>query len=101
MFPRKLMSSVVSTLAALALVLGLSPAAHAASLDQAKKQGMVCEMPTGYLKATGGATGDVKEMVQDINAKREAEYTRIAEENGVRPDQVGKLTAQKLQPRCQ
>lgn len=76
------------------------PGAYAASLDQAKSQGMVCEQPTGYLRATGSATGDVKAMVQDINAKRKAEYSRIAGEHGVSPDQVGKLTAQKLNPKC-
>lgn len=76
------------------------PGAFAADVDQAKKQGMVCELPTGYLKATGSATGDVKAMVGEINNKRKAEYKRIAEEHGVTPDQVGKLTARKLTPKC-
>ena len=85
------------------LLLGLLSAtsAYALNLDQAKQQGMVCELPTGYLKATGGAGNEVKAMVQNINTKRQAEYARIAKENGVKPEDVGILTAKKLSPKCQ
>lgn len=76
------------------------PAAFAITLDQAKQQGMVCELPTGYLQATSGATADVDRLVNTINSKRKQEYARIAGEHGVTPEQVGKLTAQKLSPRC-
>lgn len=75
--------------------------ALAANLDQAKQRGMVCELPTGYLKATAGATADVQAMVTNINGKRKQEYGRIAREHGVTPDQVAKLTAKKLSPKCQ
>jgi len=77
------------------------PGAFAADLGQAKDRGMVCELPTGYLKALGSATPDVRAMVNDINARRKQEYARIAQEHGVTPEQVGKLTAQKLTPKCQ
>lgn len=77
------------------------PGAFAADLETAKQQGMVCELPTGYLKAANNATPDVDAMVKNINSKRKQEYTRIAGEHGVTPEQVGKLTAQKLSPRCQ
>jgi uncharacterized protein YdbL (DUF1318 family) len=83
----------------LVLVLALAPA-HAANLEQAKNQGMVCELPTGYLRATGSATPDIQNMVKNINAKRKAEYTRIANENNVKPEDVGVLTAKKLEPKC-
>lgn len=87
------------------LVLGLLLAlpfmtAYAMNLDQAKSQGMVCELPTGYLKPTTSATADVKAMVKDINTKRKAEYKRIAKQHKVTVEQVGQLTAQKLQPKC-
>lgn len=87
-------------LAALALP-GASAAQPSVSLDEAKQRGMVCELPTGYLKTTGSATPNVTTMVNDINNKRKQEYARIANEHGVTPEQVGKLTAQKLSPRCQ
>jgi len=85
----------------LLLALLALPGAFAANLDQAKQRGMVCELPTGYLKATNSATADVQAMVNNINAKRKQEYSRIANEHGVTPEQVGKLTAQKLEPKCQ
>lgn len=77
------------------------PGAFAASLDQEKQRGTVCELPTGYVRAMSSATADVKAMVDDINRRRKAEYARIAEEHGVTPEDVGKLTAQKLSPKCQ
>lgn len=100
MSSRNPMKSVLAVLAAGALFALSFPGAHAASLDQAKSQGQVCELPTGYLRAAGGASGEVSAMVRDINAKRKAEYSRIANEHGVTPEQVGKLTAQKLNPKC-
>lgn len=100
--PMKLFKNSLVPALTLALCLALPLAAvHAANLEQAKKQGTVCELPTGYLKPTGGATPDVKAMVNDINAKRKAEYERIAKQHKVTPEQVGQLTAQKLEPKCQ
>jgi len=100
MLSRKASRCFVAGLAAATYFALGAPGAHAASLDQAKSQGMVCELPTGYLKATGSATGDVQALVKEINAGRKAEYSRIANEHGVTPEQVGKLTARKLQPKC-
>ena len=68
----------------------------AANLDQAKASGHACELPNGYLRANAGAPGDVKAMVDNINGQRRAQYTRIANDNGVEVDQVAKLTAQKV-----
>lgn len=91
-------ASLILAIAA-ALLLGAA-VAQAADLDQAKRQGMVCELPTGYLRATTGSSGDIRAMVDRINAKRREEYSRIADEHGITPQQVGKMTAKKLSPRC-
>jgi len=82
------------------LLLGLwllaTPAA-AADLGQAKAAGQVGELMNGYLGLVdGNAPGDVKAMVDSINALRRAEYQRIAAKNGVSADEVAKLTAQKV-----
>ncbi|MDZ7840625.1 MAG: YdbL family protein [Gammaproteobacteria bacterium] len=79
----------------------LSPGLFAADLDQAKQRGMVCELPNGFLRAANSAPADVTTMVKNINEKRKQEYARIASEHGVTPEDVGKLTAQKLSPKCQ
>lgn len=97
----KFLISLAKPLVLSAMLALVSGPAHAASLEQAKNQGMVCELPTGYLQATNSATPDIKAMVNNINAKRKAEYTRIANENNVKPEDVGVLTGKKLQPKCQ
>lgn len=69
----------------------------AADLGQAKAAGQVGELMNGYLGLVdGNAPGDVKAMVDSINAQRRAEYQRIAAKNGVSAEEVAKLTAQKV-----
>ena len=68
----------------------------AANLNQARSQGHACEQTNGYLRATANAPGDVKSLVKSVNEKRKAKYTKIANENSVQVNQVGKLTAEKI-----
>ena len=69
----------------------------AADLAQAKAAGLVGEQMNGYLGLVNpNAAGDVKALVNSINAQRQAEYQRIATKNGVPADEVAKLTAQKV-----
>ena len=69
----------------------------AADLAQAKAAGLVGELMNGYLGLINpNAAGDVKALVNSINAQRQAEYQRIATKNGVSADEVAKLTAQKV-----
>lgn len=100
MSAQKLAKTLSKLLLLTAVLVFPMAAVHAANLAQAKAQGMVCELPSGYLKATGKATGEVKAMVNDINKKRKAEYVRIATQHKVTPEQVGQLTAEKLEPKC-
>lgn len=89
---------VMLTLSALFLGLWFAamPAA-AADLGQAKAAGQVGELMNGYLGLVdGNAPGDVKAMVNSINAQRLAEYRRIAAKNGVPAEEVARLTAQKV-----
>ncbi len=81
-------------------LLVVAPSVPAADLDQAKQQGLVCEMSTGYLRSNAAAPSDVRAMVDSINTKRRAEYARIADQHGITVQQVGEMTAQKLSPRC-
>jgi uncharacterized protein YdbL (DUF1318 family) len=61
-------------------------AAHAQGpvIDQAKAQGIVGEQFDGYLGIVdpSKASADVKRRVQEVNAGRLAEYTRISGEKG-------------------
>jgi len=84
-------------LLALVLALTLSPGAlRAASLDQAKSQGLVGEQANGYLGVVAAnAPADVKALVADINQKRKQEYQSIAQRNKTSLDAVEALAGKK------
>ncbi|MGR8929095.1 MAG: YdbL family protein [Gammaproteobacteria bacterium] len=89
---------VKSMLAAsfLALWCFAMPAA-AIGLAEAKAAGQVGEQMDGYLGVVNsGASGDVRALVNSVNAQRRAEYERIAAKNGVPVSEVAKMTAQKV-----
>ncbi|MGZ5000940.1 MAG: YdbL family protein [Methylomonas sp.] len=91
---KNLMSFLAPLLLGLCLI--AQPAA-AADLAQAKASGLVGELMNGLLGLVNpGAPDDVKDMVNSINAQRQAEYRRIAAKNGVPPEEVARLTAQKV-----
>jgi len=70
--------------------------ALAADLDQAKSDGHIGERADGYLGlVVQSAPADVVELVADINARRKAEYQRIATRNGITLEQVQALAGKK------
>lgn len=90
--------TVNSMLSALLLALWcMAMPAAAADLGQAKAAGQLGEQMNGYLGLVDpGAPGDVKALMNSINAQRRAQYQRIAAKNGVPVDEVAKMTAQKV-----
>ena len=66
----------------------------ALDLHQAKAQGLVGEMSSGYLGVVKGGA-DVQALVDDINAKRRQEYQDIAAKNGITLAAVEKIAAKK------
>ena len=84
-------------LLALVLALTVAPGAlWAASLDQAKSQGLVGEQANGYLGVVAAsAPADVKALVADINQKRKQEYQSIAQRNKTSLDAVEALAGKK------
>ena len=89
---------VNSMLAALFLALCcFAMPAAALSLAEAKSSGQVGEQMDGYLGVVNpAAAGDVRALVNSVNAQRRAEYQRIAAKNGVPVSEVAKMTAQKV-----
>lgn len=82
-------------LAVLLLGLFVSLAAHAASLDSAKADGLIGEKPDGYLGLVrDDAPADVKALVADVNAKRKVRYQEIAQQQGVPLGEVEKVGGQ-------
>jgi hypothetical protein len=90
--------TLIAPLAATLLALLLSLPAHALSLDDAKSQGLVGERSTGYLGiVTGSPSAEVKQMVNDINAKRRSLYQQKAQKAGVSAEIMELRTGERLQ----
>ena len=68
----------------------------AADLDSAKSAGLIGEREDGYLGFVVAEPGsDVVALVEDVNAKRKAQYARIAAQNGIQTSQVEALAGKK------
>jgi len=78
----------------LALALFAMPAS-ALDLAQARAQGLVKETPSGYLTVVK-PSGEVNNLVKNINAGRKAEYQRIAKKNGTPLTTVEQLAGKRL-----
>ena len=89
---------LVLRIGAMLLLLCLSalPAA-AQSLDQAKAAGQVGERIDGYVGVVdANAPGNVRAMVDQVNAERRAKYAEIAAERGTSVQAVAQIAGQKL-----
>ncbi|MAN74956.1 MAG: hypothetical protein CME85_02725 [Henriciella sp.] len=89
-------------ISALALASGsvmlAAPAAAAdPQIEAAKDQGVVGERIDGYLGIVkGGADPSLVRLVQDINNRRRAAYGETAEKTGTTPQQVARVTGERL-----
>lgn len=72
----------------------LSFSAWAISLDDAKNQGLVGEDSSGYLGLVV-QNAEAKAVVDEINAKRKAQYLKLAKKNNLSLSQVEALAAAK------
>jgi uncharacterized protein len=72
-------------------------------IEQAKAQGVIGEMATGYLGIvdSGKASADLKRRVDEVNAGRLQAYTEIAGKQGQSVQVVGTLMAEKQFARAQ
>lgn len=71
-----------------------STSLFAMSLEEAKLKGLVGEKSNGYLGIVAKQQS-VKDLVDDINAKRKGVYTKLAAKNKITLQQVEKLAAEK------
>ena len=62
--------------------------AWAIDIQAAKEQGLVGEANTGYLAAVGTPSAEVKALIEEVNAKRKAEFERTASKTGATLEQV-------------
>jgi uncharacterized protein len=83
-------------LALLAVGLCFGPAL-AGPLDDAKAAGLVGERIDGYLGVVdSGAPAEVRRLVEQINAERQAKYAEIAQKQGAPVEAVAQIAGEKL-----
>lgn len=85
------MHKVIMTIAAAALLGGLSSAAIAQrdpAYAAARAGGEVGEQPDGYLGLVGAASGDLRALVNNINIQRKSAYTAKAQASGATVEQL-------------
>ena len=80
-----------------ALALAIALPALALDLDEARAKGAVGERSDGYVAAVKDAPpGELRRLVDEVNAKRRAYYAEIAQRNGTPVEAVAALAGQKL-----
>jgi len=74
----------------MALIVGLiSVSAYAITFQTAKSQGLVGELPNGYIAAVQpNPSPEIQRLVKDVNLKRREIYRQKATANGWSLDQV-------------
>lgn len=91
------MKTVKTALLCLGLAIALP--ALAITLDQARSQGLVGEANSGYIAVVSQSSPELEKLVAEVNARRKAEYGRIAKRNNITVAQVAARAAQKLEAR--
>jgi uncharacterized protein YdbL (DUF1318 family) len=88
---------LVLRLAAMLLMLCTALPAAAQSLDEAKAAGQVGERIDGYVGVVdANAPGEVRALVEQVNAERQKKYAQIAAERGTSVQAVAQIAGQKL-----
>lgn len=90
------MNILLRKTAALLFCLMLLPAAYAATLQEAKDQGLVGEQRDGYVGlVVANAPADVVALVRDVNNQRRQRYQQIAQQNGISVQQVAAVAYER------
>lgn len=70
--------------------------AFALDLQQAKSEGLVGELTTGYLGSPAAQpSAEIKALIADINSKRKAKYGQLAKSQGLPLEAIEKLAGEK------
>jgi Uncharacterized protein conserved in bacteria len=90
------MKTAQNILLAVMAMLFIALPAHALDLRQAKAQGLVGEMVSGYLGSPQAQpSSEVSALINDINTKRKAQYQKIANSQKLPLASVEKLAGEK------
>jgi uncharacterized protein YdbL (DUF1318 family) len=87
------MKKILALLATTLLL--IAQPAFSIDLQTAKSQGLVGELPNGYLEAVKSPSADVKALIKTVNEKRKEKYKEIATRNNTSLKAVEELAAKK------
>lgn len=88
------MNKLIKKLIGFAVVSTVAFSSWAISLSDAKQQGLVGEMPNGYLGAVVNNSA-AETLVSTVNSKRKNIYLNLARKNKITMQQVTALAGQK------
>lgn len=91
---KKLINNFIKKLTCALLVSTVAFSAWALSLNEAKQQGLVGEMPNGYLGIVVNSP-EAKSLVTSVNEKRKSIYMNLARKNKITIQQVTALAGKK------
>jgi uncharacterized protein YdbL (DUF1318 family) len=91
---KNLISNLIKKSACALLVSAMAFSAWALSLNDAKQQGLVGEMPNGYLGVVVDNAA-AKSLVASVNKKRKSIYMNLARKNKITMQQVTALAGEK------
>ena len=97
---KNLTNELLKKLSAALLILTIAFSAWATSLDEAKEQGLVGEMPNGYLGLVI-ENAETKSLVASVNEKRKSIYMNLARKNKITMQQVTALAGAKALAKTQ
>lgn len=92
----KRMMKMAMAAAALTMVAGAAYAQRDPAYQEARTQGLIGEKPDGYLGFVGSPSPAIRALVDDLNIKRKAAYTRSAAGAGSTVEQFAFTTGCRL-----
>ena len=92
----KRMMKMAMAAAALTMVAGAAYAQRDPANQEARTQGLIGEKPDGYLGFVGSPSPAIRALVDDLNIKRKAAYTRSAAGAGSTVEQFAFTTGCRL-----
>ncbi len=69
--------------------------AWALDLGEAKNKGLVGETPSGYLESVKTPDDATKQLIKDVNGRRNAQYKKISKSNGTSVKAVESVAGEK------
>ncbi len=88
------MHKLIKKITLVLVMLTLSASAFALTLKEAKQQGKVGEMPSGYIGVIVNSP-DAQALIKQVNGKRKQLYIGLARKNKISLKQVAALAGEK------